>query len=229
MSDATEQLRAVLTKNGVALPVLFVGSGFSRRYLDSPTWMGLLEHFAQRLGRPMSYYRAKAEDDMPLIATLLADDMFEPWYTAADYAESRAEFEQYVRSRSDPLKYEIVRYLRALTPPETGPRKNELEKFSQAHVQAILTTNWDELLEVSMPEFETFVGQNDVLFTTLQSVGEIYKIHGSISDPRSLVLTQDDYQMYWDRNPYLIAKILTLFVEHPIIFIGYSVTDAHIR
>lgn len=229
MSDATEKLREVLTRHTVALPVLFIGSGFSLRYLESPTWVGLLEIFAKRLGRPMSYYRAKAEDDMPYLATLLAEDLFEPWYNAAEYSDSRAEFEQYVRNRSDPLKYEIVKYLKTLSPPKSGQRRQELDKFSQIHVQAVLTTNWDELLEQSIPEFETFIGQNDVLFTTLQSVGEIYKIHGSVSDPRSLVLTRDDYQTYWERNPYLIAKILTLFVEHPIIFIGYSVSDPHIR
>jgi hypothetical protein len=229
VSDATDRLREVLTCSGTALPVLFIGSGFSRRYLDSPTWDGLLELFATRLGRPMSYYRAKADGDLPLVASYLAEDLFEPWFNSADYADSRSEFEDNVLHRSDPLKYEITKYLRALKPPRSGAMKSELESFARVHVQAVLTTNWDELIEKTLPDYETFVGQNDVLFTTIQSVGEIYKIHGSISDPRSLVLTQEDYRTYWDRNPYLIAKMLTLFVEHPMFLLGYSVSDPHIR
>jgi hypothetical protein len=227
--EATEKLRKLLAQNGTALPVLFVGSGFALRYLNSPTWEGLLEHFATKLGRPMSYYRAKASGDMPLIASYLAEDLFEPWFNSPEYAASRSDFQDKVLNRSDPLKFEITKFLKKLKLPTAGPMKQEMDDFSHVHVQAILTTNWDDTLELSLPEFETFVGQSDVLFTTLQSVGEIYKIHGCTSDPHSLVLTREDYQTYWERNPYLIAKMLTLFVEHPILFIGYSVSDPHIR
>jgi hypothetical protein len=80
-----------------------------------------------------------------------------------------------------------------------------------------------------LDDLEVFVGQQDVLFAPTQAVGELYKIHGSIADPTSLVLTEVDYAAYWDRNPYLIAKILTLFVEHPMLLLGYSLTDPHIQ
>ena len=61
------------------------------------------------------------------------------------------------------------------------------------------------------------------------SVGEIYKIHGCAMKPNSLVLTSDDYNDYENRNPYLAAKLLTLFIENPVIFIGYSLDDPNIQ
>lgn len=60
-------------------------------------------------------------------------------------------------------------------------------------------------------------------------MGKIYKIHGSADDFRSIVLTSEDYKQYRSKNPYLVAKILTLFSENPVLFFGYSFTDKHVQ
>lgn len=154
MENAAAELRDALTAQGAALPVLFVGSGLSRRYIGSPDWEGLLKRFASLAGRPMPYYVASASGDMPQVATLIADAFFENWFNDDDYAQSRAEFEDQVRLRSDPLKYEIAKYLTGLTVLEDESVKEELEALKSIHAQAIITTNWDEILEDALPEFE---------------------------------------------------------------------------
>lgn len=229
MADGTEELRALLTGKGSSLPVLFIGSGLSRRYIGSPDWEGLLAQFAALTSKSMPYYRSSADGDLPQVASLIAEEFRELWFTGDQYAESRKEFEEFVQHRSDPLKYEIAKYLDALPVVDDPAMHQELEALTTVHVQAVLTTNWDQILEKALPDLEVFVGQSDVLFNTVQAIGEIYKIHGSVIDPRSIVLTREDYEEYWKKNPYLIAKILTLLVEHPVIFLGYSISDPHIR
>jgi hypothetical protein len=64
-------------------------------------------------------------------------------------------------------------------------------------------------------DFKVYIGQDQLLFSDAQGVGEIYKIHGSADDRESPILSAADYDRFGERNPYLAAKLLTIFVEHP--------------
>jgi hypothetical protein len=106
----------------------------------------------------------------------------------------------------------------------------EIEALKNVVIEGIITTNWDTLLEQVFPDqFQKYIGQKELLFSTTQEVGEIYKIHGCCTDPDSLVLTDSDYRNFHKNNPYLAAKLLTIFIEHPVIFIGYSMSDENIQ
>ena len=48
-------------------PFLFIGSGFSRRYLGLEDWEGLLRRFSENL-RPFEYYLSTANEELPLVA-----------------------------------------------------------------------------------------------------------------------------------------------------------------
>ncbi|NHB84896.1 hypothetical protein G7085_10555 [Tessaracoccus sp. HDW20] len=151
------------------------------------------------------------------------------WFREPEYSESRTLYESDVEQVADPLKFEIAQYIANHDVISDPGIAAELDALGRARAHAVITTNWDTMLETHFEGLEVFVGQQDVLFATTQAVGEIYKIHGSVTDPKSLIVTSEDYTHYWDRNPYLIAKLLTMLVEHPVLFIGYGLGDAHIN
>ena len=64
---------------------------------------------------------------------------------------------------------------------------------------------------------------------SISGIGEIYKIHGSIQKPDSLILTSKDYETFEAKSSYLIAKLITIFLEYPVIFLGYSLSDRNIE
>ena len=72
------------------IPILFAGSGITRRYYDLPDWKGLLTEFASRVNADRFAYRAyesKArqlgytQGIMPKIATLIQQDFDSKWYS----------------------------------------------------------------------------------------------------------------------------------------------------
>jgi len=216
-------------RSAPSMPFLFVGSGFSRRYLGLEDWSGLLAKFCDGL-KPFEYYFASANGDLALTATILANDFHDFWWTNPKYEISRTKNQAKVKDRTSALRIEISNYLNSLSFADLmgSDHKEEIEILSRLNVDGIITTNWDLLLENLFPDYKVFIGQAELLFSNPQSIAEIYKIHGSASRATSLILTKEDYIDFDNKNPYLAAKLITLFVEHPIVFIGYSLTDKNI-
>lgn len=209
-------------------PVLFVGSGISRRYLGLPGWEDLLKDLASKTDRTYAYYRANANSDMAEIASLLAEPINEKVWSDAAYEQLRAENEEHLLLKDSALKVLAAQSVKELRQIDDTDLSEEVELLKEAVVDAIITTNYDKFLEGLFPEYQVYVGQDELIFSDPRGVGEIYKIHGSVDDPNSIVLTTQDYGAYNERNAYLAAKLLTLFVEHPVIFLGYSMSDSNI-
>ncbi|WGE50539.1 SIR2 family protein [Actinobacillus equuli subsp. haemolyticus] len=207
---------------------LFIGSGFSRRYLGLDTWEGLLTRFCNT-GKPFTYYKSSAGGDLAKAAELLAKDFHEVWWKDTTYAENRKQYESFIKDTTSALRIEISHYLKNLTIDINSEYQSELASLKDLNVDGIITTNWDTFLEQLYPDYKTYIGQQELLFSNPQEIGEIYKIHGSATNPNSLILTESDYKKFDDRNAYLASKLITIFMEHPIIFIGYSLNDKNIK
>jgi SIR2-like domain len=181
-------------------------------------------------GRPYGYYASKADTTLPRVASEIAVPFHEVWWTDARFEESRTIYADSVTTREGPLKVEVARYIEGAVDalPADGPKAHELALLGDAVIDGVITTNYDPLLERVFPDFAAYVGQDELLFSDPKGVGEIYKIHGSVTRPESIVLTEGDYAQFNARNPYLAAKLLTIFVEHPVVFLGYSLNDPNV-
>jgi hypothetical protein len=224
-----DELLAHLAKFETA-PFLFVGSGLSRRYLATEDWMGLLRRFAEKTDYPFERYRADASKDTGQMASAIAARFNPTWWESDLYSASR-EAHPDPESAQSPLKIEVARYLGEATKsvPQSGPLARELDSLKDAVVEGVITTNYDTLLESLFPTFTVYAGQDELLFNNTFGIGEIFKIHGSSDMPESIVLTAEDFSRFNERNKYLAAKLLTIFVEHPIVFLGYSLSDPNIQ
>jgi len=230
-----------LLKKTDHLPMLFVGSGMSIRYLGLENWKGLLRKFA-RLATDNEYayemYEQQAkgleckEGLLPKVAELIERDFNVRWFRDEQFRESREQSADEISHSVSPLKIEIARHMRDKSMVHDAEYATEIELFKKLEMRSIggvLTTNYDSFIEDMFPSYTKYIGQEELLFSTLHGVSEIYKIHGCYSKPESIVINEADYADFTEKNAYLAAKILTIFLEHPIVFIGYSINDPNIE
>jgi hypothetical protein len=209
---------------------LFLGSGFSRRYIGLEDWEKLLIRFSEGL-KPFEYYRSISDGTLPDVAQLMAKDFNEYWWNSEKYQKSRELYKSLIIDFTSALRIEICNYLKQTSlniEIVDSIYNEEINLIPHLNVDGIITTNWDVFLERLFPDYKVYVGQEELLFSNTPSINEIYKIHGCCEKPNSLILTSDDYQDFNEKNTYLAAKLITIFVENPVIFIGYSVSDPNI-
>lgn len=237
----SSDIRTVLDEANVQ-PVLFVGTGVSRRYFSAPSWNELLQRMTElcrTLDRPYGYYRQTRAP--PEMGQFLSEAFHEAaWTVQAD------EFDRYTEHFDYPpdiyLKYKVSEYIDALTPDsidriderQIAPQlsiedvREELRQLQAIQPHAIITTNYDRFLHALYPDYHVNVGE-EVFVGNYLMIGQILKIHGDVSDPSSLVLTSRDYDQFNERRRYLSSKLLTYILEHPMLILGYSVGDPNIQ
>lgn len=215
-------------------PILFVGAGFSRRYGGAPNWEELLTELAStcpEVQHDYAYYR-QSKLSLPQIGSVFAK-AYKEWAWNAGKKSFPSEFFKPDAPEDIFIKFAISQKLELLGPNAEGSfgaadLDAEITALKNINPHAVITTNYDKLLEPIFPEYAPIIGQQ-VIRHAYMSIGEVFKIHGCISEPTSLTLTQEDYEKFANDKKYLSAKLFTYFVEHPLLFIGYSAADENIR
>lgn len=244
MEDIKEIIIDII-RNLHAPPFLFVGSGLSQRYIGTPTWIELLKYFTKLtttddLAYEMYFDEAKRSNPRnglePKIAELIEIDFNKKWFKSKEFSENREKFKELIVSGNcSPMKIEMAELFRRISEMDFKEEMlNEIEllnKVADRSLAGVITTNYDYIIERVFHNYKytRYIGQEELIFSPITGVSEIYKIHGCCSDPSSIVINDSDYEKFNERNAYLVAKLLTIFLEHPIVFLGYRIGDANIR
>lgn len=221
-------------------PFLFVGSGLSRRYIGSPNWVGLLRAVCNNvLCDEFAYARydaqaradvsaGRAPSELPHVATLMESDVNSALLSSIGFESFRQSHRSELLSGASPLKT----YVADLISDCKVSQSDEIDALAcvgREKVSGVITTNYDVLCETLFPAYKTYVGEESLLFAEPSFAQEIFSIHGSVRMPDSMVLTDADYAEFLARRKYLAAKLLTIFVEYPVVFLGYSIQDENIK
>jgi hypothetical protein len=232
-SDVTKDIKDVIASKACQ-PILFVGSGFSKRYCNAPNWEDLLVQLGNEcpeVKHEYAYYR-QSKKTMPQIGSIFAA-AYKEWAWNEGKALFPGEYFSPEYSEEIFFKYAVAQKLKDIGPDSTGsfgsPELDaEIAALKKISPHAVISTNYDQLLEPMFDEYQPIVGQQ-VIRHSYMSIGEIFKIHGCISDPPSLTITEADYSKFANDKKYLSAKLFTYFVEHPLIFVGYAAGDENIK
>ncbi len=253
--DNREEIEKIFA-NFEQLPYLFIGAGFSKRYSSSVSWNDLLfevwaivndggdgatyKKFVRRVAQELNFeYSGKSEEERkfylnPQIATEIQKSFNTRCLSDNEFLEDLFfdyEIADILNNDYDFFKYYIAKKFKNTDIDSNREESKELGLLvkNQNKVAGIITTNYDLLIESIFKDFGVLIGQQDLLVSNMSNIFEIYKIHGSAINPDSITITQDDYKEFRDKLKYLSSKLLTIFVEHPVIFIGYGIGDLNIR
>lgn len=242
--DIYDGLRSIFT-NFHQKPFFFIGSGISIRYLDLPDWEQLLQIASRRIDNNNIYFyksiKTKVSNNLqdqnitdkskilPAVASELSRIYNERFFSDENFeSDLKDKYFDDINSDVPPFKLLISNLVSSLNYNQTySIEKNEFIKL-KSHISGIITTNFDLFLESIFDDFDVFISQDDLINSKLYYDSEIYKINGCVKKPNTIVIDAMDYNEKIKKEKYLSSKLLTLFIEYPIIFMGYSINDENI-
>lgn len=232
ISTQTECITKCISELGCQ-PIIFAGAGLSRRYIGGPSWIELLQQITElnpEVEKDVAFYLQKYGD------LLTVGEELVPAFHSWAWGKGKELFDEALfhpnAQPKDFLKYFVAKHLTQDASDNLSkliPKhlEDEVNLLKSTHPHSIITTNYDNLCELIFPEYTKIVGQKIIRAPGL-SVGEIFKIHGCTSDYKEIILTKSDYERWTHRKKYLSAKLLTYFLEHPLLIVGYGAQDPNV-
>lgn len=187
-------------KNGCAS--VFLGSGFSRKS-GYTGWADLLKKYAKNIGLKID----KEKGDLISLA------------------------QYYVNSKQDAT--ELKNYICEVFAQSPSKQFNENHLLlSSLPLQSYWTTNYDTLLEQVFNyrdmKFNKIVSDYDLRKKDNSFPIWLYKMHGDVENHKSIIITKQDYENYYDTYEMMIAKLKSEICTKTFLFLGYSISDPNV-
>lgn len=232
-------------------PVVFIGAGISKRFLlNFPDWTSLLEEFWNQLNLQNFFgefnnirdeihlknphYTEKEIDhysNIKMGSTL--ESRYNREFNRGNVTIEGFTPEEAFRTKISPFKKAICERFKKYNLKQDI--SNEYIAFIKMllKTQIILTTNYDSFIEDSYNsesnyKITKYLGQKG-FFQDTYGYAELYKLHGSVESPNDVVITESDYERFENNSVLISAKIISMMMNSPIIFMGYSLTDINVR
>lgn len=183
---------------------LWIGSGFSYNF-GFASWSDVLDEVRSKLEYP-----SQIDVTYPLKSAELL------------YSYAMHEYGY------DELKFNTLVSKSLLKLRQADVRPKWVRRFRAFAPNTIVTTNWDNQLERIFDDLVNVIVRRDSAPQVSNKGRNIFKIHGDVGRPNSIVVTQSQYFAFQREDTYLHRKIYTLFSEASPIFFGYSLSDPNI-
>ena len=163
--EITADIEACVSQMGCQ-PILFVGSGLSKRYFAGPSWDELLTHLGKEcplIDKDYAYYK------QTLKTQLAVGEEFAKLYQQWAWAKGKNQFPANMFSDAVPvqayIKFMIAEYLTSITPADLleirdRSLSSEIAALQGIRPHAVITTNYDRFLELIFPEYQPVIGQS---------------------------------------------------------------------
>ncbi|HTP09126.1 MAG TPA: SIR2 family protein [Anaerolineae bacterium] len=113
------------------------------------------------------------------------------------------------------------------------PLHQAIARLIEQHgAEVIVTTCWDNGLERTLRArgypIDVIIGNVDVVFES-KDKARLYKLRGSQENVESLVLTEDDYALYFENQSSISIVLQGYLASRTLLFIGYDFSDPYFR
>lgn len=134
--------------------------------------------------------------------------------------------------RTKGSKNHIIRILqKAFSDTNITSTDIHLKISSIPHFKTIITTNYDQLFEfVYKDKCDVIYSDKHVPYTKANNC-QIYKIHGHLQDPDSIILTKSDYERFFREGvegSLMWNSVKDKIATKTILFLGYGLEDSNV-
>jgi hypothetical protein len=170
------------------------------------------------------------ENPLVLLFTLYSETVGKLGFASDEWPEFPAAMQLFEQrhGRSALLK-EIKKrldYVRSFPELDQAASRFHQELSTIFTITDIFTTNWDEYFERECGA-TPFITEQDWAFWR-DTDRKVFKLHGSVTSPGSIVATEDDYRACYRRlnRGLLGATLKTMLATKTVVFVGYSFRDS---